>query len=255
MGVLEDKVALVTGSTRGIGKAVAEAFSREGAQVIVNSRSQRDSKNLAAQLGKKFARKTLGVRGNLSVATDVKDMFKEVRKSFGRIDVLVNNAGFPMLPERWNHSFIETKDTEFREVLEVDLMGTIRCCREALVLMKDQRRGVIINVSSTPALAGYNRGAAYTVAKAAILGLTRHLAYEYGRFSIRVNSLALGNISTPEYFNSLSEEEKETLGKEAPLRRWGTPNDIAGACLFLASDISSFITGQTLVVDGGTVMR
>jgi NAD(P)-dependent dehydrogenase (short-subunit alcohol dehydrogenase family) len=174
------------------------------------------------------------------------------------LDVLVCNAGFPFLPEIWNTATDaipkEKLDIWYSQVFRTDTMGSIFCTYEALPLMKAQSRGSIIYLSSTPALEGY-QGAPYTVAKAALLGLVKDIAREYGRYNIRANALALGSIQTPATFDNLDPSTRDTFAQEAALRRWGKPEEVGRAALFLASDLSSFVTGHTLVVDGGTVCR
>jgi 3-oxoacyl-[acyl-carrier protein] reductase len=133
-------------------------------------------------------------------------------------------------------------------------MGSVYCTFEALPLMTARRSGSIIYISSTPALEGY-QGGPYTMAKAAVLGMMRDVAREYGKDNIRANALALGNIQTPATFEQLDSASRQALAAEAPLRRWGMPDEVGNAALFLASDLSSFITGQVLVVDGGTLRR
>ena len=133
-------------------------------------------------------------------------------------------------------------------------MGAVRCTFEALQIMMPRKNGSIIYISSTPALEGY-RGTPYTVAKAGILGLMKDIAREYGKYDIRANALALGNIRTPATFEQLDEDSRKALAQEAPLRRWGDPQEVGKAAIFLASDLSGFITGQTIVVDGGTLRR
>ncbi len=255
MKLLLGKVAVITGSSRGIGRATALLFAENGAKIVVTSRNLGDADAVAEEAREKHGAEAVSIRTDVSKLSDVVSLFDSTVKKFGRVDVLVNNAGYPMMKDLWERSFHDVEDGEFQAVFEVDVGGAMRCSRAALIHMVRQRAGCIINISSTPALAGYDKGAPYTVAKAAILGLTRHLAYEYGPMGIRVNALALGNMQTERTWTALGEEEKKSLGEEAPLRRWGRPLDAAGSCLFLASDLSSFVTGQTLVVDGGTVMR
>jgi len=177
--------------------------------------------------------------------------------SGGRLDILVNNAGFPLVEDRWKTPLHEIPEAEldrwFQEVYDVDLKGARYCTRAALPVMIRQRRGSIVFISSTPAIAGY-RGTPYTEAKAGLLGLMRDVAREYGRYGIRSNAIAPGNIKT-EWFSKLTPEEQKVMAEECCLARWGEPAEIAGAAVFLASDLSSFITGQTLIVDGGTVIH
>jgi 3-oxoacyl-[acyl-carrier protein] reductase len=170
----------------------------------------------------------------------------------------VCNAGYPFRPDIWDtplhQATVQELETWFEGTLRTDLLGSVFCTVEALPLMIKQKSGSIVYVSSTPAVEGY-KGAPYTAAKAGVLGFMRDVAREYGQYNVRANAIALGNILTSATFESLEPETREALAKEAPLRRWGQPEEAANAALFLVSRLSSFITGQTLIVDGGTVRR
>ncbi len=255
---LRDAVALITGATRGSGLMMAHLFAQCGARVAINSRSLSETAQLAEELHALYHVPTLALPTNVSDVNAVNEMFEQLADwSAHRLEVLVCNAGLPLVSEMWNTPLHEMNEKEvkdwFEQVRAVDLDGARFCARQALRLMIPQRRGSIIFISSTPALSGY-RGTPYTEAKAALLGLMHDLAREYGQHNIRVNAVALGNIASGWYEN-LSAEQREALTHEAPLARWGKPEEVAGAILFLASDLSGFITGQTLVVDGGKVMR
>ncbi|HKM51135.1 MAG TPA: SDR family oxidoreductase, partial [Candidatus Bathyarchaeia archaeon] len=169
------------------------------------------------------------------------------------IHILVNNAGFPIIDELWETPLHEISDEAVKKVLAVDTLGTFRCCREVLPVMMKQKYGVIINISSTPAIAGYDKGAPYTIAKSAILGITKHIAKEYGKYGIRCNVIAPGSIATQRNWDRLSKAERWDLVSGIPLGRPGQPEDIAGVALLLASNYSAFVNGQTVVVDGGEV--
>ena len=255
MDLLKGKVAIVTGSSRGNGKAIALAISREGGNPVVTSRNFGEAKAVADEISSRYSGDPLPVQADVGVQAEVEKLFREASRKYDSVDILINNAGYPLVDDVWNKPFHEVVDDEYRKVLEVDLLGSMRCVRAALPIMMRQKSGVIINVSSTPALAGYDKGAPYTIAKAGLIGLTKHVAYEYGRFNIRCNTIALGNIKTPRTFDSISEAQKKSMADESPMGRWGEPGDVAGVCVLLASENSRFINGQTIVVDGGTVMR
>jgi 3-oxoacyl-[acyl-carrier protein] reductase len=256
---LKDRFGLITGGSRGIGRAIAECLAGAGSNLVVTSRNLTDCQAVAAELEEKFHVRILALECDVANQQSVHDMFRQLRSwSRNRLDVLVCNAGFPFLPEIWNTATDaipkEKLDIWYTQVFRTDTMGSIFCTYEALPLMKAQNRGSIMYLSSTPALEGY-QGAPYTVAKAALLGLVKDIAREYGRYNIRANALALGSIQTPATFDNLDPSTRDTFAREAALRRWGKPEEVGRAALFLASDLSSFVTGHTLVVDGGTVCR
>ena len=176
----------------------------------------------------------------------------------GRIDAIVNNAGFKLDPKIWNTPISKIPPAKleewFQSVWRVDFMGAVNMTRAALPPMQKARRGSLVYVASTPALVGY-KGAPYTTAKAAVLGLMRDVAREAGPSGVRANAVALGNVKTSATWDPLSPKERRALEGEAPLGRWAQPAEVARAIAFLAGDDSSFVTGQVLVVDGGTVIR
>ncbi|MDP8902450.1 MAG: SDR family oxidoreductase, partial [Thermoproteota archaeon] len=186
---------------------------------------------------------------------EVEEMVDKILHKYGRIDVLVNNAGYPIKDDLWDVSFDQISDEVLERVLDVDTEGTYRCCREILPLMVERRRGVIINISSTPAISGYIKGAPYTVAKAANLGITKHIAVEFGKYGIRCNAIAPGTIATQRNWERLTTEQRVDIVSSIPLGRAGKPEEIAGVALMLASDYCSFVSGQTIVVDGGETIR
>jgi 3-oxoacyl-[acyl-carrier protein] reductase len=256
-GMLENQYALVTGATRGIGREVAETFARNGCNVGVTSRDPRECEAVAAELERKFGVRAIGTPCDVSIRDSVAGLFGRLRRwSSDRLDVLVCNAGFPFLDELWNTPIHKTPAEQLEQwytgVFRVDTLGSVLCTYEALPMMMEQKSGSILYVSSTPALQGF-QGAPYTIAKAGILGLMRDVAHEYGKWNIRANALALGNIDTPATFDVLDHDTQRKFAEDAPLKRWGTPREVADAALFLASRMSGFMTGQTLVVDGGTV--
>jgi 3-oxoacyl-[acyl-carrier protein] reductase len=230
MRLLEERVAVITGSTKGNGKAMANLFSEHGANVVVTGRDNNEIQSVTDSL----------VRGH---------------QKYGRIDILVNNAGYPIKDETWDISFEKIQDQDLEDILDVDAIGTYRCCRETLPIMIKKRRGVIINISSTPAISGYVKGAPYTVAKAANLGITKHIAAEFGKYGIRCNAIAPGTISTHRNWDRLTTEQRVSIVSSIPFGRAGKPEEVAGVALILACDYTSFVNGQTIVVDGGETIR
>jgi NAD(P)-dependent dehydrogenase (short-subunit alcohol dehydrogenase family) len=182
----------------------------------------------------------------------VQDMVDATIAKFGKVDFLVNLAGYPAKGE-WNKQFLDLTTEDFLKPIYVDLLGSFLCSRAVAPHFLKQKRGVIVNVSSTPALSGHNRGFAFTVAKAGIIGLTKALAVELGSY-VRVNTITLGNVET-EWMKDLKAEELSLAMNENIAKRFGTPEEIARVIAFLCSDDSAFIDGQVLVVDGGGVLH
>ena len=256
---LDKQFALVTGASRGIGRAIAESLAGAGCNVAVTSRNLQESQEAAKELADRFHVLAVGLQADVSSHESTAGLFQRLRAwSSDRLDILVCNAGYPFRTEIWDTPLHATPPdklpTWYTEVYSTDAMGSVFCTFEALPLMRARGSGKIIYIASTPAIEGF-QGTAYTMAKAAMLGLMRDVAREYGRDNIRANALALGNIQTPATFGKLDEESRKALAAEAPLQRWGSPGEVGKAALFLASDLSSFVTGQVLVVDGGTVRR
>jgi len=251
-----DKVAIVTGASGGIGHATAIEFAREGADVVVQySVNIAAAKRVADEIG------TLGRQALLAQVdfTNLKDSPREVQEmvdatigKFRKVDFLVNLAGYPARGE-WNKRFLDLATEDFLKPIQVDLLGSFLCSRAVAPHFLKQKHGVVVNVSSTPALSGHNKGFAFAVAKAGVIGLTKALAVELGPY-VRVNAIALGNVET-EWVKELKAEEVKTAVNENLTKRFGTPGEIARVITFLCSDDSAFIDGQTLVVDGGGVLR
>ena len=255
MRLLDGRVAIITGSTRGNGRAMANIFSEHGANVIVTGRDENDAQSTAEQIAKEYHTNTLGLKLDVSTSDEVNGMVNKVYEKYGQIDILVNNAGYPIKDKLWDASFEQIQDQDLENVVDVDTIGTYRCCRRVLPIMVEQHRGVIINISSTPAISGYIKGAPYTVAKAANLGITKHIAAEFGKYGIRCNAIAPGTIATQRNWDRLTTQQRVDIVRSIPLGRAGKPEEIASVTLVLASDYTSFITGQTIVVDGGETIR
>ena len=255
MKLLNGRVAVITGSTKGNGRAIATIYSEQGANVVVTGRDQGEAQNVAADLSREYGTDALGLRIDVTSVAEVKEMVDRILHKYDRIDVLLNNAGYPILDSIWDVSFEQISDEVLERVLDVDTEGTYRGYREVLPLVVEKRRGVIINISSTPAISGYIKGAPYTVAKAANLGITKHIAAEFGKYGIRCNAIAPGTIATQRNWERLTTEQRVDIVSSIPLGRAGKPEEIAGVALMLASDYCSFVNGQTIVVDGGETIR
>lgn len=243
------KVALVTGAARGIGKAIAAAFAREKAHVILNDiSSQEELKKVADTIRVEGAR-TLALSADVSRSGQVAEMISEIEKTFQRLDILVNNAGII------RRGSIETvTEEEWDQVMVVNLKGTFNCCKSVVDLMKRQRAGKIINVSSVAGKTGDITSApGYGPSKAAIDALTKTLARQLAQYNINVNGVAPHAIET-EMSAEWSAEKRRAIIEAIPLKRLGQPADVAEAVLFLASEKANFITGEILDVNGGFLM-
>jgi 3-oxoacyl-[acyl-carrier protein] reductase len=248
--LLKGRVAVVSGATRGIGFEIASELVRRGATVIVCSRDIKSAREAAKKIGRGAHPAALDVSSPASVRAFV----RRAVEGHGRIDVLVNNAGYPFDKKIWYKGFHKVSDADFDRILEVDLKGTFRLTRAVLAAMLKKRRGVIISISSTPALAGHVEGAPYTLAKAGVVAMTKHVAMEYAGRGIRAYTLALGNIATDATFKSMSAGAQKKAAQENAMKRWGDPKEVAKVAASIAGDDFTFATGNTIVVDGGAVL-
>jgi len=246
---LEGRVALVTGAARGIGKAIALAFAREQSHVVINDICPTNELEKVAQEISALGVKSLSMQADVSKFEQVKDMIGHVERTFQRLDILVNNAGII------RRGTIETvTEDEWDQVIRVNLKGTFNCSKAAVDIMKRQRRGKIINVSSIAGKMGDITSApGYGPSKAAIDALTKTLARQLAQYGINVNAVAPHAIET-EMSAQWSEEKRKSIIEAIPLKRLGKPEDVAEAVVFLASDKASFITGEILDINGGFLM-
>jgi len=256
MSRMSGKAAIVTGSSGGIGRATALEFAKEGADVVIHYATRQSAAERVASEISALGRRAIVAQVNFAdrdqALLEVKEMVNQAVEEFGRVDVLVNLAGYPARGE-WNKRFFDLTPEDFFKPINVDLYGSFLCAREAAPYMINQGKGVIVNVSSTPALSGHDKGFAFTVAKAGVIGLTKALAVELAPH-VRVNTVALGNIET-EWVSELSPEQLEREQRENLLRRFGKPEEVARGIVFLCSDNSSFVNGQTIVLDGGSTLH
>ncbi len=236
-----------------MGRSISLAYAENGAELCVVSRTKSDLDELATEIRSKWESRIVTLQGDVSDPKST-SIASDAIRLLGGVDVLVCAAGYPFQDELWNKPLHELNDTDFEEVLNVDLLGSFRFAKGVLPLMVQQKHGVIILFSSTPAISGYNKGGVYTVAKSAVRGLVKEIAAEYGGDNVRSYAIAPGNIKTSATFDNLSAQEQKILAQESPMKRWGDPSEVANVCVVLASDNMSFVTGQTIVVDGGTVM-
>lgn len=247
---LQDKVALVTGGSRGIGRAVCEVFAREGASVIVNFASNAEKAEAVVTSIKQAGGRAIALHADVSSPAEVESQVLAAIKQFGRIDILVNNAGILV-----SGNIVHFNEADFDRLIAVNLKGMIHTVKAAAPGMIERKYGKIINLSS---IAGFGTAVPettpYAITKAAIISLTKRLALELGPHGINVNAIAPGFIQT-EMLDSMSNVNDrarlELLAKRAMLNRVGVPEDIANAAVFLASDESSYMTAQVLTIDGG----
>ena len=246
--LFEGQVVLVTGSARGIGKAIAVAFAQEEAHVIINDiGSQSELEKVVADIPS--GGQNMAIQADVSQSDQVKEMISQIERTFHRLDILVNNAGII------RRGTIETvTEEEWDQVMRVNLKGTFNCCKAVVDIMKRQKRGKIINVSSVAGKMGDITSApGYGPSKAAIDAFTKTLARQLAQYGINVNAVAPHAIET-EMSAQWSEEKRRAIIEAIPLKRLGKPEDVAEAVLFLASDKASFITGEILDVNGGFIM-
>jgi len=239
------RTAVVTGASRGIGRACALLFAQNGYHVIANYRKNTEAaESLSAEITGNGGGCTLR-QADVSCEDEVKIMMGQVLKDFGRIDALVNNAGIAS-----RRLFQEITAEEWDELFSVNVRGAFLCCKYAVPSMISKKRGSIVNISSVWGVTGASMEVAYSASKAALIGFTRALAKELGPSGIRVNCIAPGVIET-DMNGNLSAQDLAALREETPLMRLGTPRDIAESALFFSSEKASFLTGQVLGADGG----
>jgi len=242
---LSGKVALVTGSGRGIGKEIALKLAHAGASVIINDVGNPAPAEETAQAIKNIGRQSMAIMGDVSVTADVNRMIETALAAFGKIDILINNAGVTR-----DGLLIRMQDEEWDKVINIDLRSVFLCSRAVCKTMLKQRWGRIISISSIVGMIGNPGQVNYAAAKAGIIGFTRATAKELASRNITVNAIAPGFIDT-EMTKQLSEEKRQEMAAKIPAGILGTPNDVAEAVLFLASDEARYITGQVITVDGG----
>ncbi len=246
--MLKDKVALVTGASRGIGRGIAQTLAAYGASVIVNYNGSKDRADEVVEMISAAGGKAIAVKADVAKAEEIARLFEEAQAAFGRIDILVNNAGITR-----DNLILKMSEEEYDTVLDTNLKGAFLCMKHAAKIMLRQKNGRIINISSISGIAGNAGQANYCAAKAGLIGLTKSLAKELGSRGITVNAVAPGFIET-EMTEKLSEQVKEGMLAQIPLKRAGSVKDIAEAVAFLASERAAYITGQTLSVNGGMAM-
>lgn len=244
---LDNEIALITGSARGIGREIAEVFAKEGALVIISDIKQEDCEATAAEF------KTKGYKAdafacNVTNSADMDQVTDKITAKHGRVDILVNNAGITR-----DGLFLRMKEEDWDAVISVNLKGTFNACKAVSRAMLKARKGKIISIASVIGVMGNAGQANYAASKAGVIALSKSLAREFASRNITVNAVAPGYIKTA-MTDKLSDEVKNKILEAVPLGRMGLPLDVANVCLFLASKEADYITGQTILVDGGMVM-
>lgn len=242
---LSNKVALITGGSRGIGRATALKLSSQGAKVAINYKNNKEAAELVVAEIKDINQEAIALQGSVAIAADAKRIVDETVARLGAINILINNAGINK-----DNLLIRMKEDEWNAVIDTNLKGTFNCTQAAAKKMIKNRDGTIINLSSVVALSGNAGQANYSAAKAGIIGLTKTTAKELASRGVRVNALAPGFIDT-EMTQAITTELREKIASRIPLGRFGSAEDVANLIAFLVSDEAAYITGQVFVVDGG----
>lgn len=248
MGKLDGKTAVVTGASRGIGRAIALELAKEGANVVVNYSGSKEKADEVVEEILKIGKKAIAVQANVADNESVQNLMKTALDEFGSIDILVNNAGITR-----DNLLMRMKEEEWDEVIQTNLKGVFLCTKAVTRQMMKQRSGRIINIASVVGVTGNAGQANYTAAKAGVIGLTKTTSRELASRNILVNAVAPGFITT-EMTDALPEDIKNTMLSQIPLAKLGKPEHVAKAVVFLASDDAEYITGQVLHVDGGIAM-
>jgi 3-oxoacyl-[acyl-carrier protein] reductase len=240
----KDQVVLITGSTRGIGMAIAEAFAQKGAIVIITGRDEDSARAVARELtGRGF--KADGFGCDVTNSENVRQIVVKILDKYKRVDILINNAGITK-----DNLLLRMSEDDWDQVMDINLRGTFNCTKAVIKQMLKAKQGRIINISSIIGITGNAGQANYAATKAGLIGFTKSIAKEFASRGITANAVAPGYIQT-EMTGSLEEKTREELLARIPMNSLGKPEDVAGVCLFLASPEASYITGQTIVVDGG----
>ncbi len=245
---LENKVALVTGATRGIGFAIADDLAAQGAKIVVCATAQDKCQQVAEQLSQTHGVNCVGLKVDISKPAEIQDCVKTVLEKFEQIDILVNNAGIAR-----DNITLRMSDDEWDQVLRINLDAVFYFCRPVLKTMLRKRSGRIINITSVVGLMGNPGQANYAASKAGVIGFTKSIAKEFGAKGITANAVAPGFIQT-DMIDSLPKEYLDNIISQIPLRRLGQSKDVSSLVSFLASDDASYITGQVFQVDGGILM-
>lgn len=247
--LFQDQAAIVTGGSRGIGRAIALMLAEQGADVAFTYlKSAEQAETLKKEI-ESLGRKALGFKFDVRDFSQAKVLVESVKQSFGRLDILINNAGITI-----DKALMMMTKEDWQEVIDTNLNGTFNFTRQAIVTFLKQKSGKIVNITSVSGIAGLARQTNYAASKAGIIGFSKSLAREVAAYGVRVNAVAPGFIET-DMIAGLKQEYRDQLKEKIPLARFGKAEDVANAVKFLLSDAAGFITGQTIVVDGGLFIQ
>ena len=243
---LKGKVAIITGSTSGMGITEAEVFAKEGAKVVIVGRNMVAASEIVDRI-KKVGGEAIAIKTDITKLEDIQNLYDETMKAYGKIDILVNNAG---VFDKYT-TLLDTSDEYWDAIYDSNVKSMFRLCKMVLPQMIERGNGIIVNVASVAGLVANKGGAAYTSSKHAVIGLTKHMSSAYAKEGIKVNAICPGTIVTP-----LIKDVVDNIPKDnVPMRRFGQPNEVAELCLFLASDEAMFMNGAIIPIDGGYTIQ